>query len=729
MNKNEVISYIENVSLVLIALSLLTLPLFFLTNTTDIFVFPKQLLLTLVTALLLILWGIKMVAEKKITVRSNPFNLPVFLFGVITLVSSILSPNMFDSLLQSVPVLFVLFLFFIMVNTINNRNYFNIALSALALGGVLSALLSILYYLKIYVLPIPAIQNQYFNPFGSPIQQIAYFLPILVLSSIYVIRKYRKAEFKEITSDYSSMILVVSSIVLIIGILMTLFKTFTLPQKPIVLPMMTGFQVALASIAQNTGRMILSLLFGSGYGTFLSDFTRFKSPVFNLQQNLWNLDFSFSSSYFFELLATTGLLGALSFIFIIIRVVKTRLYPVSPLFVAMIVSFILAFLIPYSFTLVFLLFVLLAFHASYLYLEDDKRVFNISISLIALRDGLFNVSEEGHQERASRRTNAVILPVLALLVIIAATGFVAFYSVRYVMADTKFATSLQQASLNNGQQTYDLQREAIDPTSLTSFPYKSDYYRVFSQVNLALANSVINNLPKGSSPSAQTQQTVVGLMQQSINSARIAASISPLTYTNWENLGGIYRSLIGVGQNAEQFAIASLTQAIALDPADPRLYIERGGIYYQLAQLAQQQNNTQLEGQLLDQAQSDFQLATQYKADYANAYYNLGHTLEMKGDYQNALLQYQIVQQLVKDNKQSSEQIKKEIQAVQAKASNPNSTNNQAQAGTQTQANGQNQLQVNEPSPTFPPQQNQVKLPPPPQSTDLPNKPASGSAK
>src|SRR5690606_15442978 len=112
--------------------------------------------------------------------------------------------------------------------------------------------------------------------------------------------------------------------------------------------------------------------------------------------------------------------------------------------------------------------------------------------------------------------------------------------------------------------------------------YKSDYYRVFSQVNLALANSVVNNIPQGSSPSAQTQQTVIGLMQQSINAARAAASLAPLSYTNWQNMSGVYRSLIGVGQNAEQFAVASINQAIALNPADPRLYIERGGIFYQL---------------------------------------------------------------------------------------------------------------------------------------------------
>src|SRR6185436_12741599 len=107
-------------------------------------------------------------------------------------------------------------------------------------------------------------------------------------------------------------------------------------------------------------------------------------------------------------------------------------------------------------------------------------------------------------------------------------------------------------------------------------PYRSDYHRIFSQVNLALANSLAASVPAGSTPSQQVQQNIVALLQQSINSGRNAVTLAPLNSINWQNLSVIYRSLINVGQNADQFSLASVNQAIALDPYNPQLYIQAG---------------------------------------------------------------------------------------------------------------------------------------------------------
>ena len=46
-----------------------------------------------------------------------------------------------------------------------------------------------------------------------------------------------------------------------------------------------------------------------------------------------------------------------------------------------------------------------------------------------------------------------------------------------------------------------------------------------------------------------------------------------------------------------------------------------------------------------------FQQARNLKPDYANAYYNWGHALAEKGDLNGAVQQYQIVQQLVANDK------------------------------------------------------------------------------
>ncbi len=62
-----------------------------------------------------------------------------------------------------------------------------------------------------------------------------------------------------------------------------------------------------------------------------------------------------------------------------------------------------------------------------------------------------------------------------------------------------------------------------------------------------------------------------------------------------------------------------------------------------------------------DDAIRQFQIAINLKQDYANAYYNLGHALEEKGEYAQALSAYNIVKQLVADNKDNVAKIDEDI--------------------------------------------------------------------
>jgi tetratricopeptide (TPR) repeat protein len=289
-----------------------------------------------------------------------------------------------------------------------------------------------------------------------------------------------------------------------------------------------------------------------------------------------------------------------------------------------------------------------------------------------------------------------ILPGIFFLVLLVPVLFIGFWTSRFLISDLKLADSLLAAQQNKGQQTYNLQVQAI-----SNFPYRSDAHRLFSQVNLALANSLSANIPQGSSPSAQTQQTIFNLIQQSINSGRNAVNLSPLTAANWENLSQIYRSLINVGQNAEQFAILSLNRAIALDPYNPQLYVSLGGIYYALGQY--------------DNAQSQFQAAVNLKPDFANAHYNLGHALEAKGDLKNALAEYETVKSLVKDNKENLQRITSEIEALQKRLG---SAQPQAPKEKPVSASpNQPPLQVSTPSASLPEHKPPINIPEPPLAT------------
>lgn len=669
MEKKNASYVLNSIIVAILSASVLLLPIFFLTFTTEAFTIPKELLIVYMALILIFLWGVKTFLEGKVILTTAPFNLPILLFVTIILISAFLSRNRFDALLASIPVIGSALLYFVIINTVKSKKSFSLILFSLILGGIVSSLIFVLYYFKLYFLPIPQIQKQSFNTFGSLIQAIIYILPLFVFCLLSVIRKIRPV----------SAFPLIAGVCFLIALFFALHQIIFFPQKPIVLPFIYGLQTAAAAVTQDTQRFLLSLLFGSGYGTFLSDFTRFKLPAFNLERNIWNLNFAFSSSFLLELIATTGLLGSLSYLFIAFSVIKTRITK-SPLFAALVLTFLLSFILPFSYSSITLLFVLLGIYASYLNMEGDRRVYEVILSTITATKGITGRS--------------ALAPIIFLL-IITVVGFIGFWTTRFALSDIAFAKSLEAANQNNGQLTYQLQTQAIQ-----DFPYRADYHRIFSQVNLALAGSISQGL-QGSSPSAQVQQGVTSLLQQSITSARNAVIISPQTSMNWQNLAQVYRSLINIGQNAEQFTIASLNQAIALGPYNPQLYIQLGGVYYQMRQF--------------QAAEDQFQIAVNLKRDFANAYYNLGHAQEAKGELEKAFTNYQIARELSRDNKESLVKIEAEIKALESRLDEGRS---EAKASLETKIEPKTEqppLSISSPQANLQPQKPQIKISPPPQ--------------
>jgi tetratricopeptide (TPR) repeat protein len=532
----------------------------------------------------------------------------------------------------------------------------------------------------------------------------------LVLCVASLIDIVKKGKLKSIFKDYSYILQLVSAIIFAIGLGIVLLQIIKAPQKPILLPFNHGFQVAFATISQDAPqRLAQSLLLGSGYGTFSTDFTRYIAPSFN-NLSFWNLTFAFSSSYILELIATTGILGIFAFAFIFLNFLRSKAAPTNPLFLSTLSAFILTLLIPFSFSLVFLLFALLSLFVCYRTLAKAKGFDVITLNLVTLKQGLISVTEEG----AKRNKENLLLPSIVLAITLIISIFVLFYLtgtgstarkgyIALISSDIKFAKSFSQEALRSGTQTYNLETQAIN-----EYPYRSDYYRLFSQINIALAANLVT-AQQGRTPSQDVQQNIIALLQQSINSARQAVTLAPLSSVNWQNLGQIYRNLIGVGQNADQFAIASYNQATTLNPSNPGLRIELGGIYYQLKQW--------------DLAQNQFNIAQQLKNDYPNAYYNLGHVFEEKGDLQNALTQYKLVAQLVANDKPNLDKINAEINALQDKIGKEQAAN----AQTKEPTTDNTPLGVNKPQNEFPPKDPKETIPAPPKGVVTPKPTANVS--
>lgn len=667
----KVASYYLNIILVdIIALGLFLLPLLFLPFFTDPFGLPKQAVLLTVTFLGLTLWGTQSLFERRVTLRPTPLTLPLILFFAVVLISSLIpliqsGGGIKTSLISAYPILSMIIFFFVAIHTVVKNEQTELLIMSMLGGAAVAGAFSVLNFFNIYILPYPEIQIPAFNTFGNLLHALFFFVALIPLTILAVIKML--PERKPQLAGY-----LIALVILASASLITVYQIISFSasgQRLTLLPQEVGLQTATGAIGQN----FQTLLFGTGPGTYIADFTRFKPASFN-QSELWNLRFLNSSSFLLEILATLGILGFASFLFIIYKTVRNFPGTQDPvalgLFAGAGVLFLVSLFFPLTFPTLALLFILLT-----LYILKSRRMEEITLTMIALPK---NVS-----------TNLLPGIIFGIFLLVSSISF--YFGGTYVISDIRFQQAIVAARQNRGTETYNLQREAI-----SIFPHRDDYYRTFSQTSLLLANSLATR----EGLTDQDKQTLIGLVRQSIASARTAATLSPGNVLNWENLASIYRSLIGFGDGADQYALASAQQAIRLDPSNPQLYVFVGGIFYQQ--------------KVWDQAITQFQTAISLKPDFANAYYNLGHALEEKGDLSGALTQYRIVQNLVAEIPEDKAKIDAEVEAITRRIGEIE----KPVAETEPAALPQPPLGIDTPEATLPEQKPPVEIPEPPTATE-----------
>lgn len=547
----------------------------------DAFDLPKTTLLLIVCGILMVAFFLKAVIAKKLEISSSVFNLPVLAFAAALLASALIPANKISSLttfaMLSVPAFLV---YFLLSNIIKSEQGFGRAVSGLIFSAFALSLFTIIaniYALvgRIYTgLPALNFLSPVFSPVGSIFAQTVF---LLIISPLVIAKIKTKNKF------IWAPILAMISIGILLGI-NTLFAN-----RPVLLDYQTSWRIATGAL----GTSFLSAIFGAGYNQFGNVFTLFKPLDFNLTP-LWNLRFTSSGNYYLHLLAVSGIAGLAAFLWLVARFVKTfrlrlSLNVARPEEIALLSALGLVFagflFIPASLISLFVLFYLLGLLVSYYRLHEVT-----ALSSYYRKD---------------------INPKLALLGAVLIFGGLVYYTVgRIFVADYLFAKSLTAAAENKGTDVYNLQIKAIELN-----PTNDNYRMSYSQTNLALADSMAGSATVTNPLTEAQRNTVVQLVQQSIREARNAAALNPGGAATWENLTGIYRALINFAQGANDWAIASQNEAIALDPTNPRLRLDLGGLYMAL----EQYNN----------AAQTFSMATQLKPDFANAHYNLAQAYRM----------------------------------------------------------------------------------------------------
>jgi len=207
-----------------------------------------------------------------------------------------------------------------------------------------------------------------------------------------------------------------------------------------------------------------------------------------------------------------------------------------------------------------------------------------------------------------------------------------YYGAKAVSAEYYFKQALDAVNRNDVKSAYEKIAKAIQRN-----PRVDRYHASVAQLDFLVAQSIVQK-KEGDKITDDEKNTISQLIQESISEGKNAVSLNPQRSDNWELLGNLYRQIMAFAQGADQFAIQAYIQAIALNPIDPNLRINLGGIYYAIKDY--------------DSAVRVFELAVSAKPDHANARYNLAIALRESGKLDQAIREMTNVVSLVKKDSQ-----------------------------------------------------------------------------
>jgi len=368
--------------------------------------------------------------------------------------------------------------------------------------------------------------------------------------------------------------------------------------KEVILDYQTAAQVSWRGFREHP-------VLGSGPGTFLTDFAKFKPTQFN-ENRFWNIRFEKGPSQLMEMFNTTGLLGVLGYlavisIFILIIFTFLRQTAKGGVVPAEQAVTILSFFFFWSALLL----------GQFVYLGNTVLFFYFWLTT-ALVAALWQATQ-GRCRRISfsfkKLPEVGLLANVLLLIIVFVLVGLFYLGGRFYVADLKFSQAVteQEELVRNLEETVNLNG------------HRENYRRSLSQAYLI---SAWNEADKGETE--RNIQLLQSYASGAIQQARAATSISPNLVTSWQNLGAVYRDSRGLAGGTFPFALDAFKKTLELEPTNPFFYRELCRI------------NLISEEKDWEETINYCQKAIDLKQDYLDAHIQLALVYEEKGDLEEA---------------------------------------------------------------------------------------------
>ena len=642
-----------------IYLLIFLMPLFFLSWTSNILAYNKQVLLVFLTFVGLFSWLLDSLIQGKITINTSKLNIPIIVFLIVVGISTWFSSYRYGSFWGwplDIPSSFLttlcfVMLYFLIINVFKKKDILGV-LFWLVMSGFLAALMGGLHIFGQFPLPFDFSKVNSFNTIGT-INALGIFLGVMLslfLTMFFIskrIMKFLMAVFSFITLlillviNFSAAWLVLllgSIVILVFGISKReTFKTSWLVLPMIFLAISVFFGVFKISVPGlpatplevspsytatiNIVKQALqeSPVWGSGPGTFVYNYSKFKSETIN-QTAFWAVRFSAGSSDILNRVINTGVLGLLSFLAILIMffvvmikkliverkegegATQTQSYDwifnlgIFASWLSVVGSM---FLYPSSFCLLFMFWIL---SASFVVLTSDQtKTWALDVS-----------------------STATISTSLAFVLVFILTMSLFFMEGLRYLAEIKYQDGI--TAWQNGNNT-EAVASILASTSYTSGK-QDNYWRDLSQIYLLRVAEEIQK----EDLTEEESNAIAALAGNAINSAKLATDAAPKSVANWTVRGFIYRQLVGVMDGAGDWALTSYEEAVKLEPTNPYLYTEMGRVY-----LAQEQ---------IDLAKEKFQKALDLKSDYAQARFQMALSYVAEENISQAIVEMEDAKKL-----------------------------------------------------------------------------------
>ena len=649
------------------------LPTFFLPWTFEGFEFSKQNLLVVLTLIAALAWLGKMIAAKKMFFRKSFLNLLVLIYFLIYVLATIFSVDKFRSFVGSggiekeglIAVFCFVLLYFVIINNVREFKTIRNLVYSLFLGAALAAVYGFLGFIGL--LPATFLASRALNTVGSLSAFGIFLSAVFVLGSAVFLGAKAEPVAKRSLGLVILKVLWAVLAVLIIFLLasidtwmiwaslvpaVALFLAFVvlkaheiknlswlvLPMAALVIavllffirtPLNFGLPAEIMPSYSASGEIVKKTLsetplLGSGPATFAFDWAKYK-PLGVNQTLLWSTGFDRSASRVLTMLATAGLLGLVSWLFIIIflavqiisRVVREK---TSVLWV-------------YVLGLTSAWFLLLV--AKFLYSSNLTLEFLFWV-LTALLVALVSQKFRETSLEAAPRASLLLSFLLTLGLIFAVSSF-------YLVGQRYSADSTFRKAVLAAQQGEKIEK-VVDYFNQAAGQNRWDdtYLANLAQSLLAQINQEL-----GLEPNEERVKKIQNLIATDINIAKRITELSPKNSANWATLASIYQTIMPLIPGADQWAIDSWQKAIELEPNNPFSYTELGRTYVAVADLATPNLQSQdekvkkeAEGKIkenLAKAEEQFNKAIELKLDYAPPHFELAMVYGRQGKIKEAI--------------------------------------------------------------------------------------------